>query len=297
MWRFFALQHGFWILFLPLAFSACTKGGSGASSSNSVKSSLNSDELTLKSFKTGPSANLNPEIYSGTFYTRFSLFRITGTCGGTVKKISVETSSTSGNSIESLNCSNGAFTWEKTFSDETNHQLIFTPLSQSGQAITGLGTITKNIVYDLTVPEQPTFLPPTTGNQYLITDSTSQIQIKGRVKKEVKKLIGPNLQNLVLRADEDGIHSTFLFNATVTNNSVMNLTFTGYDGAGNSASNTLTIESRTDVVVPLAIQEIGSSTVTSGTIVIQSSASYLSGSHTHSNIKHVVGGAATIGEW
>jgi hypothetical protein len=297
MWRFFALRHGFWILLLPLTLSACTKGGSGTSSSNSAKSTTNSDELTLKTFKTGPGTNLNPEIYSGTYYTRFSQFRITGFCGGTVKQVSVAIQSPSANSTETINCLNSSFTWDKTFTDEADHQVIFTPLSQAGQAISGMSSITKNIVYDITVPDQPTFLLPTTGNQYLITDSTSQIQIKGRVKRDVKKLTGPNLQNLVLRTDEDGIHSSFLFNATVTNNSVMNLNFTAYDGAGNSTSNTMTIESRTDVVVPLAIQEIGSSTVTSGSIVIQSSASYLSGSHTHSNIKHVVGGAATIGEW
>jgi len=297
MRRVFLKSSGFLILLLPLLLSSCSKGSSSSASSQASKSTTSNDELTLKTFKTGPSLNLSPELYSGIYYTRFNPFRITGICSGTVKKIDVQITISTGSSNESLDCQNGSFTWEKTFSTEENYQVSFTPQKEDGSAISNLNPITKTIVYDVSAPEQPSFLLPTTGNHFLVTDSSSSLLIKGKVKKEVKKLTGPNLINLVLKADPDGIHATFLYQTTLTNNSSSNLAFTAYDGAGNTSTNTLVIETRTDVVVPLAVQEIGSSTVTNSGITIYSSAGFMVGSKTNSNIRNVIGSAGTMKEW
>jgi hypothetical protein len=297
MRHFFGLYQGFIVLIFTLGLNACTKGGSSSSSSNSSKSSTSSNELTLETFKTGPSSNLNPETYAEILYTRFAPFRITGSCKGGVKKVAIAVTQSGQSNQQVMDCSGGSFTWDTSFATEANHEVVFTAQSQDGQPIADLNPISKTIVYDITVPDQPTFLLPNTNNYLLVTDATSLIQIKGRVKTEVKKITGPNQLKMVLRPDSDGIHSTFIYNAPLTSNTVQNLVFTGYDAAGNSAFNTFTIETRTDVSVPLAVQEVGSSTVTSGSIVIQSSVGFLNGSRTNQNIKMVTGGTGTVGEW
>jgi hypothetical protein len=297
MRRFFALLHGFLVLTITLGLSACNKGRSSSSSSNISKSTSSSNELSLTSFKTGPSSNLNPELVSETYYTRYAPFRITGTCKGNVKKVAIALTQSGQTTQQQMDCSNGSFIWDTSFTTEANHEVAFIPQSQDGQTIADLNPISKNIVFDMTVPDQPTFLLPNTSNYLLITDSTSTIQIKGRVKNEVKKITGPNQLKMVLRPDSDGIHSTFIYNANLTSNAIQNLVFTGYDAAGNSAFNTFTVETRTDVSVPLAVQEVGSSTVTSGSIIIQSTVGFMNESRTNQNIKMVTGGTGTLGEW
>ena len=292
----FRFGTGVLSLVLVCCLTACTQGGNASSNSNTVRSSASSNALTLTAFKIGPTGSSYAELYSGIYYSKLNQILVTGKCSGNVKKIQMNIAANNGiNSSDNANCSNGTFTWNKTFALEMSHLIEFVPQDQDGKKISDLSSLIKTVVFDKTPPEAPTFTLPTSSEQYTITDATSRLLIKGQVTKEIKKMVGPNSLNLALAPDQDGIHLNFMYYANITIGGTIPFTFTAMDGAGNASIKTMTINSLIDVSVPVTAQEIGSSTVTSNGITIQSTAGFLSGSSINSNVKNVTGSAGIIG--
>ncbi len=284
---------------LACSLTACTGSGSAGNSSTKKTTAINSTEVntfSISSYQTGSSPLIKTSVYDQTHYTRFNNLIINGLCGGTVKKISVQMMAPSGTQIETIPCTSNTFTWTKTLSSEGIHQLEWVPQDDSDQKVAQLNSIQSTVVYDITSPAAPELISPTTQNTYVITNATTKILIKGRTLKDSKRITGPLGVNLVLQPDLDGVHLNFSYMASVPVGATTALIFKNYDAAGNEASSTLTIESKTDVMIAASAQEVGSSVVTSGSITIHSTAGYMSGRWINSNIKNTVGTSGIIGE-
>lgn len=260
----------------------------------SGKVAAESDSMSISTVRVGPGATYNAEIYQGNYYSKYDPVVVNGTCKGGVSKVKVDDTPQAGaTTTQTVNCSNGVFSWSKSLNTQTVYALVFTPQDSGGTSLSS--PISKNYTYDTSNPAAPVFLTPSVTNDYTITNGATSTTITGQVLNEVVKLIGPSSVNIPLYADSDGIHKNFAYNANVPLSTTVNFTFTGYDAAGNSAAETMVIHSVLNLSIPVAAQELGGSHTTPGYLIIESTVGFMSETSVNDNVKHVTGSAGMMG--
>jgi hypothetical protein len=220
---------------------------------------------------------------------------VKGVCQGTIKQVQVTITPQSGAATNELvTCSSAAFTWSKTFSVEKAYTLKFTAMDGNATAITSFATITKNFTYDATAPTQPSFLTPTTGATYTISNGTTSVTITGQTLTDAVRLVGPNNLDVALTPNVDGIHNDFSYVATVPVGTNLLYGFATYDFAGNSSSNSLRIISLQNILITASGNDLGSSLVNAG-LIIQSSVAVDAAVVTNQTVKLQSGTTAIMG--
>lgn len=282
-----------WAVF-SLSASSCVpkKGGGegGVGRSTTDQTPL----FTVFSMKVGGS-NIPPTDSSGTYFSKYDPLSIAGACRGGVASVQVAVTPLSQSTVtETVPCTSTLYSWSKSLTTETSYVIVLTPLDENSQQIPELSPVTKNYVYDVTDPAPPAFLTPTTGTSYSVNNGQTSFTITGQVLNEVSELNGPGMTNIPLVSNADGIHKDFSYPLTVPVGSTVNATFNAYDGARNTSSSSMSIQSVLNLAVPMAAAESGGIGVTGG-LLIHSSVGPANGISLNSSLKFITGAAGIVG--
>jgi hypothetical protein len=287
---YLTLNRSFLIILLFVA-GACVPKAGGKSSGKTSEA----DAFAITTILVGP-GSIAIQPISGAYYSKYDPVVFNGSCAGNVHQVTVQETPQAGVMVsQTVPCSNGTFSWSKSLPVENAYAIVLTPQDSTGTPISSLTPISKNYTYDITNPIAPQFATPTVTNHYTITNGNASITITGQVLNDVVTLVGPYSIILPLMSDPDGIHKDFAFNATVPASTSVNFTFTASDAATNSSSSTLTIDSVLNLSIPVAAQELGGSHATSGSLMIESTAGFMSTVIVNSNVKQAIGSAGIMG--
>lgn len=268
-----SLKFAMLLIVSTLGISACLPKRAGSGADSSSTSAPVENLFSVNSVKTS-SSNIAPNVDPvGRYYSTDPLYTVSGVCRGDVQKVLVQLTPQSQTTTEEVvNCSNNAYTWTKTFPSENSYAVRLIALNSNSVTVAGMAQALKTLVYDITAPATPTFLTPTTASSYLLTDGSTQLTVTGQVLKDTDILLGPTNLPVTLSPNADNIHLDYSYTVSIPNNTAVNASFKALDYAGNSAVNTMSIQSMIGIKIPIAANELGGSAEFNG-VYIQSTIS------------------------
>ena len=274
--------------------SACIPKRNSSAGIDSSRSSSNT--LSVTSVKTGSSQKIPKTDPLGNYYSSDPVYTFTGVCRGSIKKVRIEiTPLAQAPTSEVVNCTNESFSWNKTFSSENSYAVKLSALDETATVLGAIPVVNKVLVYDITQPTAPTFVTPTTGSSYVVNDGRAQITITGQVLNEVAILLGSSQQVIPLTPNPDHIHQDFTYTLALITGNTVTATFTAFDYAENSNTNSMAVQSQLTLSIPVAANELGGSFVNNG-LLIQSTVGVLSGPSISGSTQMTLGSSSIAGE-